>query len=444
MADEQDHPADQEPQGDGRSPARSWIVDARIPACLVDGGPLAIEDGLVRVDLEIERGRIAGLHPHGTRPAPEDAVDHDGGQIWPCFIDCHTHLDKGHIWPRAENPDGTFDGALEAVQRDRTTTWSAGDVAARMDFGLRCAYAHGTAAIRTHLDSSPPQHAISWPVFQEMREQWQGRIELQAVPLVAIEELEDDFAEELADLVAGQNGVLGCVTYMTNRLEETLDRLFALATERSLDLDFHVDETLDPTARSLQEIARARLRSRFTGKILCGHCCSLATQHEPVARSAIGLARGAGLTVVSLPMCNLYLQDRAPGRTPRQRGVTLLHELRAAGVPVALASDNTRDPFYGYGDLDVMEVFREAVRIGHLDRPVGDWPMAVTRTPATVMDLPEAGVIAPGAPADLVLFRARHWSELLSRPQRERVVLRGGEPIDTTLPDYRELDRLMA
>jgi cytosine/creatinine deaminase len=50
-------------------------------------------------------------------------------------------------------------------------------------------------------------------------------------------------------------------------------------------------------------------------------------------------------------------------------------------------------------------------------------------------------VIRVGAQADLILFRGRDWSELLSRPQTERIVLRWA-PIDTTLPDYRELDQL--
>ena len=40
--------------------------------------------------------------------------------------------------------------------------------------------------------------------------------------------------------------------------------------------------------------------------------------------------------------------------------------LKAAGVPVMVASDNTRDPFYAYGDLDMIEVMREATRILHL------------------------------------------------------------------------------
>ncbi|MEX0852366.1 MAG: cytosine deaminase, partial [Bauldia sp.] len=48
-----------------------------------------------------------------------------------------------------------------------------------------------------------------------------------------------------------------------------------------------------------------------------------------------------------------------------------------------------------------------------------------------------------GAPADLVLFRARSFTELLARPQADRTVLRSGKAIDRRLPDYRELDDLM-
>jgi cytosine deaminase len=146
-------------------------------------------------------------------------------------------------------------------------------------------------------------------------------------------------------------------------------------------------------------------------------------------------------------MCNMYLQDRVPPgepeRTPRWRGVTLVRELAAHGVPVAVASDNTRDPFYAYGDLDMVEVFREAVRILHLDHPLAGWARVVTRAPAEIIGRPDRGVIGAGAPADLVLFTARNFSELLSRPQSDRTVLRSGKAIDRTLPDYRELDDMM-
>jgi cytosine deaminase len=138
----------------------------------------------------------------------------------------------------------------------------------------------------------------------------------------------------------------------------------------------------------------------------------------------------------------MYLQDRHPGRTPRSRGVTLLHELRAAGVPVAVSSDNTRDPFYAYGDLDMVEVFREAVRIAHLDHPLDDAAKVVTSLPADILQVPEVGRIAVGLGADLVIFNARSWSEFLSRPQADRIVMRNGMGIDRRLPDYSELDPL--
>jgi cytosine deaminase len=112
-----------------------------------------------------------------------------------------------------------------------------------------------------------------------------------------------------------------------------------------------------------------------------------------------------------------------------------------------VASDNCRDPFYAYGDLDMVEVFREATRIAHFDcqpgpAAFGTWPAAATRGPAAAMGLGAAGTVTMGAPADLVLFRARSFTELLSRPQMDRIVLRAGAAIETTPPDYRTLDHL--
>ncbi|MDB5399915.1 MAG: cytosine deaminase, partial [Rhodopila sp.] len=48
-----------------------------------------------------------------------------------------------------------------------------------------------------------------------------------------------------------------------------------------------------------------------------------------------------------------------------------------------------------------------------------------------------------GTLADLVIFRARSMNELLSRPQSDRIVLRNGKPIDTSLPDFREMDAIV-
>ena len=421
------------------------LRNARVPLSLLGDPPDGLttdDEGLANVDIEIDAGRIAVIRRRGGNVGSGDR-DLDGGQVWPCFADIHTHLDIGHIWTRAPNADGSFWTAAKAVANDRDANWSADDLRARMEFGLRCSYAHGTRAIRTHLQSPPGQAATTWGVFRELREEWRGRIDLQGVNLLMVEEFRDGKSDAIVDLVAESGGIVGAVIFMVPGMDDILDDIFRLASERSLDLDLHVDESLDLRDRTLRHVAEAARRNRFAGRIQCGHCCSLAVQPDDDADRTLDLVAESGIAVVSLPMCNVFLMDREAGRTPRRRGVTLVREMAARGIAVSFASDNCRDPFYGYGDHDMLEVFTQAARIAHIDLPMGEWPRSVTATPIQVMGLDSPGLIAVGEPADLVLFNGRGYSELLSRPQNDRTVLRGGEAIDTTLPDYRELDNLL-
>ncbi len=47
----------------------------------------------------------------------------------------------------------------------------------RMDFSLKCAYAHGTSALRTHLiNMSDKQIQLTWPCFKILKEKWKGKV----------------------------------------------------------------------------------------------------------------------------------------------------------------------------------------------------------------------------------------------------------------------------
>jgi cytosine deaminase len=199
---------------------------------------------------------------------------------------------------------------------------------------------------------------------------------------------------------------------------------------------------MDPTVNTLQSVAQTVLDRRFDAPVVVGHVCSLSTMHEAEALRTLDLVAKAGINVVSLPLCNLYLQDRHPHRTPRNRGVTLVHEMQARGIKVSFASDNTRDPFYAYGDMDMLEVMREATRIAHLDHAGHDWPHAFLTNPAASCGFAPPS-LTPGNPADLVICKARSWTELFARPQSDRIVLRHGKAIPRIQPDYTELDHLM-
>ena len=92
--------------------------------------------------------------------------------------------------------------------------------------------------------------------------------------------------------------------------------------------------------------------------------------------------------------------------------------------------------------MDMVEVLREATRIGHLDHTSTDWVLSVLTNPARAMAV-AAPSLAPGALADLLIFKARSWTEFFARPQSDRIVIRAGRQIARTLPDYADLDPLM-
>ncbi len=436
--------------------AKRWgIRNARVPASLLDQ-PIGTVDaeGLCVVDIVIADGRIDAIAvaqglPDALVPPAQDGRDQDlpyvaGAPclVMPCFVDAHTHLDKGHIWPRTPRADGTRDRAIETVGADRAAHWTTEDVQTRMRFGLESAYAHGTAAIRTHIDSLGPQIRVSWPVLGEMRDAWRGRIDLQASPLFGIEfAMDDTHMRAVEEMVGAFGSCLGAVTYPHATLWPGLKRLFGLASDKGWDLDFHVDETGDPSVNTLAVIAQTALDVGFEGKVLAGHCCSLSIMAEEERHRTIDVVARAGVAVVSLPMCNMYLQDRG-ATTPRWRGTTALKELAAAGVPVVIASDNTRDPFYAYGDLDMAEVWREGTRILHLDHPFADWARTVAATPAEILRSSHCGRFAVGEAADFILFGARSLSEFMARPSTTRTVVRHGRPIVAEAPAYANLDLL--
>ncbi|QCK86856.1 cytosine deaminase [Phreatobacter aquaticus] len=425
---------------------------ARIPGCFLHApsafGP-ADADGSFLVDLLIDNGLVADISAAGaSMPADGPAIDLAGRQVWSTLLDVHTHLDKGQVIPRAV-PDGTLEGGARATIADRQF-WTEEDIAARMRFGLQCAYVHGVSMIRTHLDSHEHLAPRSFQVFRAMRDEWAGRIDLQAVGLAPLAVFRTDWGNRLADLVLQSGGVLGGVTDALGvyegagdaEMDRLLDAFLMAAAERGLDVDLHVDQTeaLDPFA--LPRIAAAVLRTKFKGRVLCGHCVSLALQPDDVARETIARSVDAGLDFVTLPTPMIYLQDRKPGRTPRWRGVTLAQELLDAGLKVAIGGDNCRDAWFPFGDHDMVDTLHQSVRIFHLDQP---FSRALAMAGPMASDIAGAGRhgrIAVGAPADMILLSARTLNEAMCRPQADRIVLRRGKRVMDPLPDYAELDAL--
>ncbi len=404
-----------------------WYADARVPAEAAQGLRLRDIDrrhGLATTDF--------GIAPDGTLTSERDGltlVDLGGRLVLPVLVDSHVHLDKAFIVRRTGLPEGGLVDAVKLSGADAANR-SEQDLESRMSQALERAYANGTAAMRTHLDTPDmPHSSLPWQVFDRLRREWRGRVDLQAVALMALERVEHPEFEERCRQIAALGGVLGAFIPPRMVSPRQLDMLFGHADKAGLAVDFHVDETLDPAANGIEMICDSIGRTGYAGSVMAGHCCSLASRDAPDRDRIIDKIAAAGVHVVSLPHSNLFLQDRGAGATPLRRGITTVREMRARGASVHFASDNVQDPFYPYGDFDMIEVFRSAVRTAHLDRDIGEWANGLCRDAAVACGFGPYGRIAAGAPADLIICDARDWHDLVGRSFFDRLVLRSGAPV---------------
>ena len=155
----------------------------------------------------------------------------------------------------------------------------------------------------------------------------------------------------------------------------------------------------------------------FQDPVLCGHACALMNLSGSELEWLLDKLVKARLTVAALPSTNLYLQGRSPGQTPERRGITRLQELRAAGVALAVGSDNVGDAFCPLGLHDPLANLALAALTAHLDPPYGPWLAAVTTDARRALGF-EANSIDKAAAADLLCCAATHSAGLLAGARR--------------------------
>jgi cytosine deaminase len=326
----------------------SMLDNARLPRWLLPAGWPQHDGVPVLARIAIEAGRVQSVRPAPSDDAaPANAWNLAGTLALPGFVDAHTHLDKAFTLPRMKRVQPGLLGAIDAMLADRVH-WTPADVRDRATRGLQWAWECGTTHVRTHVDWWEPESLpMAWPVMAELAREWAGKVRLEQVSLIKLPLFEDAAqAMRLAKQVkaTGPHALLGGFVHSTNWSENALRNLLVAAQACDLDIDLHVDEELNAAAVGLQATARILREIGYEGRVVCGHICALAAQPEAQAFATLDAVARAPITVVSLPATNLLLQDAVTGRTPRQRGITLVKEARERGIPLLFASDNVQEP----------------------------------------------------------------------------------------------------
>ncbi|CAM3376787.1 amidohydrolase family protein [Occultella aeris] len=388
-----------------------------------------------RVDVRIEGEQVAAVLPAGTPDSSTDepagsSTDLTGYLLAGAFVEPHAHLDKVFTADRVPTGDGTLAGAMAGYQTILADASDA-DVQSRARRALRTLVSNGTTAVRSHVGCGRLLGVRAVLSLVAVREDLRDLVDLELVAHVGGPGAGETWRvhrRRLTDALDAGADVVGGNPSNEADPVAALEECVAVAAERGVPVDLHVDETTDPSMLLLRRLAV--LATQVGVPVTASHCVSLGFQDPGVAADVAAEVAAAGVSVVTLPATNLYLQGR---RTwPRPRGLTAVDALLAAGVRVAAGGDNVRDPFNPAGRLDPLETASLAVTAAH-QSPERAWSMIGTDARA-VIGHPPAGPV-PGARADLVAIRADSVGDAVALASAERLVWRAGRLVARTAVD---------
>ena len=412
---------------------RATLVVRRATVATCDGAP---NDPCLRDDqaIALDGGRVRWIGPDAALDSILDlsgarVVDAAGRLVTPGLVDSHTHLVFGDDGSRAAEfaalaAGRTYaeiaraGGGIRATMR-ATRAASEGDLlrSARARARRLLAWGVTTVEVKSGYGESVEEELRLLRVIRELGRSVAGEQEVLAtvLPLHALPSGRDrdawirEVVDVLLPAVAREGLATACDAFVAATAFSVEEARRVLSSARALGLSprLHADQLSDD---------RAALLAAEIGAASADHL-------EHVGDAGIAALAGAGVVAGLLPTSTLLLRGRswAPGR-----------RLVDGGVPVALGSN------VNPGSA-MSENLGLALALACLENALtpGEAIWAATRGGARALRLPDAGRLATGVPADLVLWGARSpahlcWhagvSHALCVVKGGRVVHEAGEP----------------
>ena len=386
-----------------------------------------LQDGRTGIDIGCKDGLIVEVG-HALDAEAGEEIDGSGRLVVPPFVDCHLHLDAvlTHGNPRINESGELYEGI--DLWADLKATLAPEDYKRRAIDYCHWAIAQGTLAIRAHVDVCDPRLAQVEALI-DVRDEMRPYIDLQLVAFPQDGYFRYDGGVDLLHRAVdmGLDVVGGIPDFeLTAALgNESVRALAELAVDKGLLVDMHTDQTLDPQSRQIEALTYQTKRLKLGARASASHCTSLTTFHDNYAMKLIAQIADAGLNVIVSPMTSATCL----------KTMTRVAELWDAGVNIGFGQDCVMDPWYAFGQEDMLDVAHMAIHFGRLlsEQRKAQVFDGITYGGARALSLENYG-LAPGSRADMVMLQASAPMEAVRTKAARLRVIRAGQTIASSAP----------
>jgi cytosine deaminase len=383
-------------------------------------------------DIGVADGRITAVEPELTADA--ETLDLGGRLVVPGFVESHIHLDKSCILDRCRSEEGTLQEALREVAVAKAA-FTVEDIRGRAIRTLKKCILQGTTRMRTHVEVDPVVGLKGIEAILPLRREFAWAIDLEICVFPQDGLLNNPGTEELM-VQALRDGarVIGGCPYTDSDPHGQIDRIFELAREFDVDIDFHLDFDIDPDRMTVWHVCDNAERFGWGGRVAVGHVSKLSAL-DPGALAAVSKRMAdVGVALTVLPSTDLFLMGgNAERNVPR--GVAPVHRIREHGVLCALSTNNVLNPFTPFGDCSMIRMANLYANIAQIGTASGHRACLdhVTADAARLMRLIDYG-IRPGNPADLVVLDCRTAEDAVREIAMPLYGFKSGRRTFTRLP----------
>jgi len=356
----------------------------------------------ISTDIAIAGGKVFALAEGITGDA--ETLDMDGRLAVPGFVESHIHLDKACILERCKSEQGTLAEAISEVSAAKRA-FTVEDIRSRAATTLERCILQGTTRMRAHLEVDPVIGLKSIEAVLPLIGEYAWAIDLEVCVFPQEGLLNNPGTDDLM-VQALQMGaqVIGGCPYTDSDPRGQIERVFELARQFDVDIDFHLDFDTNPEGMTVGDVCELSRRYDYGGRVTIGHVSKLSALTADAFDSVASRLADARVAVTVLPSTDLYLMGAGRDHDI-VRGVAPVHRLVDKGVNCALSTNNVLNPFTPFGDCSMIRMANLYANIAQIgsESDIRRCLDMVTERPARLMRLRAYG-IAVGQPADLVVL----------------------------------------
>ena len=366
------------------------------------------------VDIGVQNGVIVAIEPKLAAEGPEH--DARGKLVSPGLVESHFHLDKAMIIDRvAIQPNRMARDHMERTAAVKHT-FTPEDSYARAEATIEQCLLHGVTHMRTQVEVDPNVGLLGFEAIEKLRKDYAWAIDIQ--PCVFLQEGWTDVPGADENLVScldrGAPVIGGGIRYDKDGPGQ-IRRVFELAQQYDVDVDFHLDGGYDVEDLDYPQVCDITERIGWQGRVAFGHGSKFSCM--PVKQqAAVGRRLGeAGVSLAVLPATDIFNSGRHQEYSV-MRGVTDANTLIENGANCTISTNNVLNPFTPYGDCSLVRIANLYANIVQRYGPkdLGVCFEMISERAAKTMRLPDYG-IEVGKAADLVVWNETRPGDIIAK-----------------------------